>query len=259
MNGVAEVGVQGLHVPTVPRHFNGMADGALYAAGCGLIFFGNGRVKNFGDGVDNLAVVDGQQNGGAQILVALDMRRNTDLMDDLGDLCFNVRLRSCGGGIRRGVFRMAGVLGVLALQQPLHMAAKALNIKGFHQAKIRPRRAGLCNHGLTGNRQQHEKYRHFRACGGLFAILPQDADSVESRQHHIDQRRVVAVAAELLQGFLPVDGFIQKAIAVAVQSFAQQLPFAGLFVYNQNFDVVFHFSYFPPLIRRFNFDTNRIP
>ena len=233
--------------------------GTLDTAGRRGAMLCNIRIKAFCDRVDVFRLVHREKDGFSQKLVALDMRRNTDLMDDLGDLCFNVRLRSCGGGIRRGVFRMAGVLGVLALQQPLHMAAKALNIKGFHQAKIRPRRAGLCNHGLTGNRQQHEKYRHFRACGGLFAILPQDADSVESRQHHIDQRRVVAVAAELLQGFLPVDGFIQKAIAVAVQSFAQQLPFAGIFVYNQNFDVVFHFSYFPPLIRRFNFDTNRIP
>ena len=48
-----------------------MADCALDAACGGLIFLGNRRVEDFGDRIDDVAVLDRQQNGGAEILIAL--------------------------------------------------------------------------------------------------------------------------------------------------------------------------------------------
>ena len=38
MDGIAEVAVEGIHIAPVPRHLNGMADGALHAAGSGAVF-----------------------------------------------------------------------------------------------------------------------------------------------------------------------------------------------------------------------------
>ena len=38
MDGIAEVAVEGIHIAPVPRHLNGVADGALHAAGGGAVF-----------------------------------------------------------------------------------------------------------------------------------------------------------------------------------------------------------------------------
>ena len=38
VDGIAEVAVEGIHIAPVPRHLNGMADGALHAAGSGAVF-----------------------------------------------------------------------------------------------------------------------------------------------------------------------------------------------------------------------------
>ena len=47
---------------------------------------GDRRVQNLGDRIDNTAVADGHQDGCTKILVALNVRGHTDLMNDLGDL-----------------------------------------------------------------------------------------------------------------------------------------------------------------------------
>ena len=48
-----------------------MADGTLHAAGRGGILFGDRRVEHLGDRIDNIAVLDGEENGSAEILIAL--------------------------------------------------------------------------------------------------------------------------------------------------------------------------------------------
>ena len=68
-----------------------MTDGPLHTGRGGLILFGNGRIKNFGDGIDHLFVGNCHENGGTQILIALDMGRNPDLVNHFCNLCFKVR------------------------------------------------------------------------------------------------------------------------------------------------------------------------
>ena len=73
MDGVAEVAVEGVHIAPVPRHLNGVADGALHPAGGGAVFLGDFRVQALGHGVDVLRLVHGEQDGIPQELVALDV------------------------------------------------------------------------------------------------------------------------------------------------------------------------------------------
>ena len=73
VDGIAEVAVEGIHIAPVPRHLNGMADGALHAAGSGTVFLGNFRVEALGHSVDVLRLVHGEQDGIPQELVALDV------------------------------------------------------------------------------------------------------------------------------------------------------------------------------------------
>ena len=67
--GIAEVAVEGIHVSPVPCHLDGVADGALHAAGGSAVFLGNFRVQALGHGVDVLRLVHGEQNGVPQELV----------------------------------------------------------------------------------------------------------------------------------------------------------------------------------------------
>ena len=76
MDGIAEVAVEGIHVSPVPCHLDGVADGALHAAGGSAVFLGNFRVPALGHGVDVLRLVHGEQNGVPQELIALDMSRD---------------------------------------------------------------------------------------------------------------------------------------------------------------------------------------
>ena len=76
VDGITEVAVEGIHIAPVPRHLDGMADGALHAAGSGTVFLGDFRVEAFGHSVDVLRLVHGEQDGIPQELIALDMGRD---------------------------------------------------------------------------------------------------------------------------------------------------------------------------------------
>ena len=73
MDGIAEVAVEGIHVSPVPCYLDGVADGALHAAGGGAVFLGDFRVEALGHSVDILRLVHGEQDGIPQELVALDV------------------------------------------------------------------------------------------------------------------------------------------------------------------------------------------
>jgi hypothetical protein len=68
---VAEVGVEGIDVAAVPRDFNRVADGTLDTACGGLVFLCDGGVEDFCDAVDYVGILDGEENSGAEILIAL--------------------------------------------------------------------------------------------------------------------------------------------------------------------------------------------
>ena len=69
MDGIAEVAVEGVHVSPVPCNLDGVADGALHAAGGGAVFLGDLRVQALGHGVDVLRLVHSEQDGIPQELV----------------------------------------------------------------------------------------------------------------------------------------------------------------------------------------------
>ena len=85
VDGIAEVAVESIHIAPVPRHLNGMADGALHPAGSGTVFLGNFRVEAFGHSIDVLRLVHGEQDSISQELVTFDVGGNTDLVQDLSD------------------------------------------------------------------------------------------------------------------------------------------------------------------------------
>ena len=85
VDGVAEVAVEGIHIAPVPCHLDGVADGALHPAGGGIVFLGDLRLETLGDGVDVLRLIHGEQDGIPQELIAFDVGRDADLVQNVGD------------------------------------------------------------------------------------------------------------------------------------------------------------------------------
>lgn len=79
---VSKVLLQGFQVAPIPCYLNGVANGPLHPAGSGGKAPCHLRVQYLGDGVDDVHVVHRQQNGLPQILIAFDMGRYADLMND---------------------------------------------------------------------------------------------------------------------------------------------------------------------------------
>ena len=63
-DGVAEEALQGIQVPPVPGHFDGVADGPLYPAGGGLESFGYLGIEDLGNGVAGLRPAVGASRRG---------------------------------------------------------------------------------------------------------------------------------------------------------------------------------------------------
>ena len=62
-DGIAEKSLQSVQIASVPGHFNGMADGSFHTAGVGLECFRHLGVQYLGDGVDDIHIVDGDDDG----------------------------------------------------------------------------------------------------------------------------------------------------------------------------------------------------
>ena len=86
VDGIAEVGVQHVHVAPVPSHFNGMADGAFHPGTGGVILFGHIGVKLFGHSVDDFRVLHCHQDGVSQVVIAFNVGRHANLVEDLCNL-----------------------------------------------------------------------------------------------------------------------------------------------------------------------------
>ena len=77
-DGIAEKSLQSVQVASVPGYFNGVADGTLYTGRRGLESLCHLGVQDFRDGVDNVHIVHGNDDCLPQVLIALNMGRDTD-------------------------------------------------------------------------------------------------------------------------------------------------------------------------------------
>ena len=86
MNGVAKIAVEYINIPAVPGDLDGVPDRPLYPA-CGRVVpLCDLGIKAFGHRIDEGWVLDIHQDGAAEELIPLDVRRHPDLMQNLGHL-----------------------------------------------------------------------------------------------------------------------------------------------------------------------------
>ena len=90
LDSVSKVRIECIHIASIPRDLDGVADGALDAACGGLVFLCDARIQYLRDAVDYVRILDGQKNRRAKILIPLDMRGNAYLMYYLRHLSFYI-------------------------------------------------------------------------------------------------------------------------------------------------------------------------
>ena len=115
LNGRSEIGIECIHVASVPRDLDRMADGTLDAACRSLIFLCNRRVEDLSDRVDDVGILDGKEDRRAEILISLYVGGNTDLMNYSCDLSFYV------GSFIFIRFRDRGLSWITGFEQTLDM------------------------------------------------------------------------------------------------------------------------------------------
>ena len=76
--------LQGVQIPPIPGYLDGVADGALHPAGGRPEGFRYLGIQHLRDGVDHVHIVYRDDDGLPQILVALDVGGDADLVQDLG-------------------------------------------------------------------------------------------------------------------------------------------------------------------------------
>ena len=186
MDGVAEIAVQGVYVAPVPGHFDGVADGPLHPAGGGVVPLGDVRVQALGHGVDILGVLHGHQDGLPQVLVALDVGRHADLVQDLGD----GHLVAVGGG--------KGVLARRAGRGFQHTADQHALLKGLDKIIGETGVQQFLDHFLALE-CAGDKKGGVQLAGGVVALL--DGQRVQPRHKGIQQNHVGPDRQHLLQHF----------------------------------------------------------
>ena len=77
-DGIAEKSLQRIQVASVPGYFDGVSDGTFHPAGRGLEGLGHLGVDTFGDGVDHIHIVDGDDDRFPQILITFDVGGDAD-------------------------------------------------------------------------------------------------------------------------------------------------------------------------------------
>ena len=87
---VGEYAGEYVNVAAVPGDLYRMADSTLHSGACGLVALCDSGIQQLGNAVYHLVVVDGEHYCGAQVVVTLDVRRNTHLVDYFRDRAFKV-------------------------------------------------------------------------------------------------------------------------------------------------------------------------
>ena len=87
---IAEKRIDRVHFAPAPCNFDCMTYGTFYPARGRLMFFCDRRIQDFRDRIQHLHIVDCKDDRIPQILVSLDMRRNSDLVDNIGDISLQI-------------------------------------------------------------------------------------------------------------------------------------------------------------------------
>ena len=214
-----------------------MAYGALDARGSRAVLLCDLGIKHLGDGVYHFHVVYGENDGLAQILVALDVGGDADLVDDVRDHGLKLGLLPRGRGRGLEVVPRAGVNGG-------RLAAELTDAREY--------RGGVAGLGYEVVRAQHGAVGHhlgryeagYHDDPAIRSQLRQTAHHlkpVHPRQHQLEKKYVRLEFRYKRQGFGSVRGDSRHLeIFLGSDPVRQQRRKVHVGIYDQNARLGFH-------------------
>ena len=226
-----EIFLQGVQVTPVPGHLDGVADGPLHPGCCGAELPGHLGVENLGHGVDHIHVLHGHDDGLPQVLVALDVGGDPDLVDDGGD----VGLQGLPGGDRQaggGIFLRPVLRG-----QQTDALDNRRDPAGLHHVVVPALGGHFVGYGASGKAGQDQG-----AHDGIQDVVP-----VHAMQDQVHHQHIRGELLGQANGFLSVVCLTDHFQALlALQSFCQDAAEFLAGVGNENRFLVFHACVSPP-------------
>ena len=142
--------MQGVEIAPVPGDLDGVANGPLYPAWGGLEGFGHLGVEDLGDGVDDIHIVHRQDDGLSEVLVALDMGGNADLVNDVRDHALNAGPVHPAG---------RGIPGALPSPDLLHALHQDIHIAGLEHEVANPQAGCRCGNIIRHKGRSRQGHR----------------------------------------------------------------------------------------------------
>ena len=154
-----------------------MADGSFHSGRRSLECFRHLWVQYLRNGIDHIHIINSNDNGFSQILIALDVRRHTDLMDD-------IRNHSLDAGLIAPAQRQNGLFrGITHFLQPLYHGCCITGLQ--HQIP----NAQVCSSGCHKFRDKSGCSQYRRSMLHRHQRL-QYTDAVPFGQHHIQHQHL---------------------------------------------------------------------
>ena len=183
--------MQGVEIAPVPGYLDGVANGPFYPAWGGLEGFGHLGVENLGDGVDNVHIVHRQDDGLPQILVALDMGGDADLVNDVRDHALNAGPVHPAG---------RGIPGALPSPDLLHALHKDIHIAGLEHEVSNPQTGNRCGNIIRHKGRSRQGHRlPVQIADGL-----QHTDAVLLAEHQVQHQHLGLSLIDQPDGLLSV-------------------------------------------------------
>ena len=225
-DSIAEIFLEGLKIAPVPCYLDGMADGPLHPAGRGAESFGHLGVEDLGHRVDDVHILHRDDDGLPQILVALDMGRDADLVDDGGHHALQSALPA-------GALLPVHVPGG-HLAHPLH---HRVHPAGLHETVICSRRRSQLRHIAAGKAGEHQD-------PGMDLQLPQfpqDGQPVLVPEHQVHHHRLGSKLPHQTKDLLSVARLPRHfQIGLPCHCITEQLAELIACVRDQNASLVLH-------------------
>ena len=221
-----------------------MADGPLHPAGRGGKALGHLGIEHLGDGVDHVHILDGEDDGLPQILIALDVGGHADLVDDVGDRRLQIRLLAADAGGGAAVDPLQGQLFPLPVGQLAHPLQQRAQVAGLGHEIIRTPRRAVCDHLVVDEAGEHDA----AAADAGLRQAAQQLQPVQLWQHQFRQQQIRPQLAHHVQRLLAVRGDPhQLESSLGGKALAEQLSEIGICVCQQDANSSFHNLFLPSL------------
>ena len=196
---VAEQCINRIHLPAVPCNLNRMANGAFHTARCGVAFFCDGGIQLLRDIIQHIHIVNTHDDCLAHVMIAANMCRHADFMQNIRHLRFQVIHGSvCSNGGNGFQKRL------LLLHQLANPLCQRVHVKGLHHVVACTQVQCLLHHLVLTQRGKNDCNRTIVFLHFLQSF--QNAKPIQTGHNAINHGNIRVRISDFIHGINTVHG-----------------------------------------------------